>query len=630
MFYKLTQAINLIKNMGLRYVLFRIYYQIALKSGYFKLKFPSKVKTQNFITLDQWKNLDKKFFFNSREEQDFPKDQNDSLKKEAEEIFNGTFTFFSSIKFNLGKNYDWLTNPENGYKYDINKHWSEINDFSNENGDIKYVWEKSRFSYLYTIIRYDFHFEMDSSKFVFDEILFWIDSNPINMGPNYKCSQETSLRVLNWIFALNFYKKSENLTDSIFQKIISSIYWQIDHVYKNIHFSRIAVRNNHAITETLALFLTGLLMPFFPESNKWLLKGKKWFEKEIEYQVYEDGTYLQFSHNYQRVLVQLLTWSIVLSNNNKEQLDELVIERGKAVLNYFSEIINENNGHLPNYGANDGALFFKLNNDNYRDYRSQLNALSFTLTNKIIFTNNLEDSYWYSNSNDLVECQIQLSRKSSNKYKVGGIYTFRDDQTFTFIKCATYKDRPSQADNLHIDIWYKDENILRDAGSYKYNTKPELQKFFFGTASHNTVMLDDHDQMKKGTRFIWYDWSKVNCVKIEETETSYTFEGEIKAFQHISKDISHKRKIIKSRNKVEWQIIDEINGKNKETVSQVWNPSPIFFDNFLIESYDNDGYEILPLERQGYYSSYYGLKENANQIIFSTSKNLINTIIKLK
>ena len=49
----------------------------------------------------------------------------------------------------------------------------------------------------------------------------------------------------------------------IFKRIINSIYWQIDHVYKNINFSRKTVRNNHAITETLSLYLSGLLFPFF-------------------------------------------------------------------------------------------------------------------------------------------------------------------------------------------------------------------------------------------------------------------------------------------------------------------------------------------------------------------------------
>ena len=65
---------------------------------------------------------------------------------------------------------------------------------SKEAGDIKYVWEKSRFSFLYDVIRYDYHFDDDQSEFIFKQIEDFIDKNPINQGPNYKCSQEISLR----------------------------------------------------------------------------------------------------------------------------------------------------------------------------------------------------------------------------------------------------------------------------------------------------------------------------------------------------------------------------------------------------------------------------------------------------
>ena len=57
-------------------------------------------------------------------------------------------------------------------------------DFSMEAGDIKFVWEKSRFCYLYTIFRYDQKYNCDSSEFVFNEIISWINSNPLNCGPN--------------------------------------------------------------------------------------------------------------------------------------------------------------------------------------------------------------------------------------------------------------------------------------------------------------------------------------------------------------------------------------------------------------------------------------------------------------
>ena len=88
-----------------------------------------------------------------------------------------------------------------------------------------------------------------------------------------------------------YYKDSESLSKSLFNKIIHSIYWQIHHVYFNINFSKISVRNNHAITETLMLYISGKLFPFLPNVKKWSKKGKVWFEQEIKYQIYSDGTF---------------------------------------------------------------------------------------------------------------------------------------------------------------------------------------------------------------------------------------------------------------------------------------------------------------------------------------------------
>ena len=72
---------------------------------------------------------------------------------------------------------------------------------------------------MYDIIRYDYHFSDDQSKFVIDEILDFIEKNPINKGPNYKCSQEISIRLFNWIFTLYYYKDFKHLTSNNFNII---------------------------------------------------------------------------------------------------------------------------------------------------------------------------------------------------------------------------------------------------------------------------------------------------------------------------------------------------------------------------------------------------------------------------
>ena len=615
--------------MGWRYTFFRGRFELMKRTGLLKNKFPAAPRYEQYCTLDQWKDQKAVFFFRDRESLNFQRDPQPDLKETFNNIKNGKFLLFNSILADLGKDYDWVTNPDSGYRYDITKHWTEIADYSKEAGDIKFVWEKSRFSYIYDIIRYDYHYNDDCAAFVFADISSWINSNPVNLGPNYRCSQEMSLRVLNWTFALYYYRNSPLLTDEVFNKMQYTIYWHMDHVYKNIDFSRIAVRNNHAITETLALYLVGMFFPSMQGADVWKKNGKAWFEEEIAYQVYEDGTFLQFSMNYHRVVAQLLTWGIALSEKNGERFSEVVYDRAKKSLIFLRTCMVEENGWLPNYGANDGALFFKLNNAHFRDYRPQLQALAGVLGVDAGLDGSFEDAAWYGMNRKTIGSCVPVN--GVHTFAKGGYYIIREPQTLTFIKCGSYKDRPSQADNLHIDLWYKGENILLDAGSYKYNADMPTMRYFSGTASHNTVMLDDNDQMLKGGRFIWYYWSQCKEAVLKENDSSYTFTGSVNVFSYIKDDIVHRRTIIKQKDKPGWEIKDELIGVPAGmTMYQLWHMPFKAENNLTIIAKDKDG---APLElhiRDGWASSLYGQKEKTKECYFSTGNRIIETIVKVE
>lgn len=616
------------RNMGWRYTTFRVKHEFLRKTGLLKRKFPSSPNFKQYISLEDWKNKSGNFFFKAKESLSFKKNPTQLIQERFLKLKEGKFIFFNSTELNIEKDYDWVTNPDTGFKYDIHQHWTQISDFSKEAGDIKYVWEKSRFSYLYEIIRYDYHFDEDCAEFAFGEILSWIDANPINCGPNYRCSQETSLRVLNWTFALYYYRDSLLLTDEVFDKIQFAIYWQMDHVCKNINFSRIAVRNNHAITETLALYLIGLLYPQFPDAAKWKQKGKAWFEEEIAYQIYEDGTFLQFSMNYHRVVIQLLTWAIVLSERNSESFAPIVYERAKKSIKFLRTCMVDEYGYLPNYGANDGALFFKLNDTKYTDYRPSLDALAKSLKIDLLILKDNEDASWYALNNETTKSWAPAA--GIHSFAPGGYYVIRETDTLTFIRCGNHKDRPSQADNLHLDVWYKGQNILLDAGSYKYNTGEKTLRYFMGTASHNTVMLDDYDQMKKGARFIWYNWTQCENVSCGETEGTYNFKGSICAFAHVSKGIIHQREIIKSKGKPKWIIKDSITNKPPYIyMKQLWH-LPLQHFPIRWESVNENNEKIKEDVTQGFVSEFYGKKEHSEMIIFQTLGNKVTTVFEIE
>ena len=624
---KVTRIINLIGNMGWRYTSFRLRYELFMRTGIFKKKFPVSPAFKQYITLKDWKENSALFFFKSREDLSFPRNPDASLRATYLNLKSGKLLLFNSILANLGPNYDWVTNPDSGFHYDINKHWTEIPDLSIEAGDIKFVWEKSRFSYLYDIIRYDYHFGDDCAAMVFNDILSWIKGNPVNCGPNYRCSQEMSLRVLNWTFALYYYRNSPLLTEDVFNKVQYAIYWHMDHVYKNIDFSRIAVRNNHAITETLALYIAGLLYPSLPGAALWKSKGKAWFEKEIAYQVYEDGTFLQFSMNYHRIVVQLLTWAVTLAEKNTERFADVVYNRARSSVVFLRTCMVDENGWLPNYGANDGALFFKFSTSHFRDYRPQLHALGAALGMDMGDTSISEDVHWLGLNN--ISSTPWQPHNGVSSFEKGGYYIIREPETLTFIKCGSYKDRPSHADNLHIDLWYKGENILLDAGSYKYNTDEATMRYFSGTASHNTVMLDDKDQMLKGGRFIWYYWSdSIDAVMSEETD-NYTFQGKIAAFGYIRKGIFHARKVIKKKGIPFWEIIDEVvNAPQGVAMNQMWHMPVDVSYQVTLTAKNELAEELTAIVQDGWQSSLYGQKEKTKELYFSSDKGIIETVIK--
>jgi hypothetical protein len=613
-------------------MLFRISHLISKRTGFFKRRFPTSFPAIERISLAEWKNNLPPFFFYGKNIKGLVKQESPQLKELYAEITQGIITFFGKTKFNLGNDYDWVTNPVTNYKYDINHHWSCIDEFSEEKGDIKFVWEKARFNFILDIIRFDYHFKTDCSGFVFSEISSFIDKNPVNRGPNYVCSQEISLRIINWTFALHYYKDSEALTERLFEKIMNSIYWQIHHVFQNINFSRIAVRNNHALTETLLLYLSGLLFPFLPDVKTWSRKGKKWFEQEIRYQIYEDGTYLQFSNNYHRVAIQLLTVGTQLARLNGEKFASVVYSRSIKSLDFLYNSMEISNGMLPNYGSNDGALFFKLNDQDFRDFRPQLQAFSFAISDK----NEIdlsgfegEDIYWFGLSQRAAGRTKVIQNYGITSYPEGGYYIIRDKGTMTYIRCGKHKDRPAHADNLHMDMWYKGINILRDNGSYLYNSEPEIVRYFMGTRSHNTIMLDNFDQMLKGPRFIWFDWTQALKTEFREYETQFEFDGSISVFRYLGKEIKHRRKIIKIKDFPKWIIEDEILGASGFKMNQLWHFEPDFSDNIKIHAKVPDG-TLLELKTvEGWFSSYYGRKEASDYYMFSTAERNITTEIEI-
>jgi hypothetical protein len=95
----------------------------------------------------------------------------------------------------------------------------------------------------------------------------------------------------------------------------------------------------------------------------------------------------------------------------------------------------------------------------------------------------------------------------------GGFAIIRCSDIFISLRYPRFKFRPSQNDMLHLDLWINGENILRDGGSYSYNSDSRLMNYFGSISGHNTIQFDNHEPMEKISRFLYVNWLKTNWIE---------------------------------------------------------------------------------------------------------------------
>jgi len=87
-----------------------------------------------------------------------------------------------------------------------------------------------------------------------------------------------------------------------------------------------------------------------------------------------------------------------------------------------------------------------------------------------------------------------------------------------------FRSRPSHADLLHFDLWWRGLNIAQDAGTYSYNAEPPWDNILTSTQVHNTVTVNGRDQMRRVSRFLYLDWArtKITAQSADRIETYHT------------------------------------------------------------------------------------------------------------
>src|SRR5258706_16123859 len=90
----LVKWIFLARSMGLRYVVFRTFFEFRRRTGLLKFSFPRTPPMQTWISLATWREQAPAFFFDSREDIVISKNSSVGLQEKASRIVLGQLQFF--------------------------------------------------------------------------------------------------------------------------------------------------------------------------------------------------------------------------------------------------------------------------------------------------------------------------------------------------------------------------------------------------------------------------------------------------------------------------------------------------------------------------------------------------------
>ena len=483
----------------------------------------------------------------------------------------GEYLFFSHWYGQLGWPPDFTLDPVHSIRWPVGEHWLLNTRSDLPRDDIKLVWEASRLSLAYSLAReYVRSGDAAWAQRFWEMFDAWVEQNPCQQSVAWGCGQEMTFRLMALLFGAMNTLDSPSATPQRLHAL-SRLAWRTGkHISLNINQARMQ-GNNHAISEAVGLWTVGLLFDEFARSEAWQAAGQRILAQEVARQIYDDGSFVQHSLNYHRVLMDDLLWAIGLAERNDTPLPPVVQDRFARATGWLAEMVDPDSGGAPNYGNNDGTLVLPLSTCDYRDYRPTLQA-ALLMNGKRLLPDGLwdEKAVWLTGEEALstpVEPRESAATFAAND---GGYYVLRGPTSWAMTRCHTYRHRPCQADMLHVDVWHRGGNVLRDAGSYMYRCPPPWQDYFHSTAAHNTVEIDGLNQMTKGPRFLWLRWTRSTLRSLGQSANGRigAFAAEHMGYAHRDGRVIHRRTICRIDDT--YVIVDDLLGSAEHDVCLRW------------------------------------------------------------
>lgn len=363
------------------------------------------------------------------------------------------------------------------------------------NGDGEWAYMINRQEYLYTLML-SYYIEGDM-KYIdkLKELIFsWIDNNDLydesSMGNR---TIDTGIRCNSWTEILRHLIYLDLLDDIELKKIVKSMESQL--IYLKNNYKEKYVLSNWGVLQTYAILNAYIWFEDLFENKDVYYFAKSEFEKQIEIQIFDDGSHWEQSPMYHVEVLKCIHIYAHSSMANDRDVEKFFVDAIDKMTDYIA------------YSMSPIKCFDAQGDSDRTNVKDILekgcvlteNAFYKSLVDKelSISTIYMIGKFAYDKFSSIVAKDSKVVSKSY--VDSGNIYirnNFSDKGDFTVVKNGTLGSGHGHCDLGHVSLYSGGNPFLVDSGRYTYLEDDRLREYLKSAQAHNVCVIDESPAAK--------------------------------------------------------------------------------------------------------------------------------------
>lgn len=478
-----------------------------------------------------------------------------ALIAEADEIVQHRIQLIGSRRVDVGTPIRW--------NYEYNKNAATPTTYAGDidyrdydaTGDCKWVWELNRHHHLVVLGRaFRATGNVVYAQEVVDQIVSWMDACEFGTGMNWRSPLELSIRLINWVYALELIATAGVIDIDTNRRIETSIYqhlWDVSRKY-----SRFSSANNHLIGEAAGVYVAACRYPHLPNAEAWRRDAKRILIHEISDQVDADGVHRELATGYHLFVLQFFAIAHIVGRQSDDAFPDEYTARLDS-MGEFPKALSAG-GRMPLFGDCDDGYVLDLGGDrgDPRPWIEIVDRIVGHSTNDgASGESRHEAANWLlgPNTDTCTAANPQSTQLRSTCFEEAGIYLLQSGRSDSDDAISVTVDvgplgfksiaAHGHADALSMTLRAFGAEFLIDPGTYDYFTHPEWRDYFRMTRAHNTIEIDGLDQSEMLGKFMWGQRANARCIDWRPDGSQSRLIAEHDGYTRLSDPVIHRRSI---------------------------------------------------------------------------------------